>query len=90
MVMAEEEDTERKRRKGTWTGIALIAFGLAGAVISYVQDSNTLDFFSMMHAKDFAILHAVLWGIAGLIVILWYNRPPADPTARYNDRDPLS
>ena len=88
--MAEKEDAEQKRRKGTWAGVAMIALGLAGAVISYFQDSNSFDFFKMMHAKDFAILHAVLWGIAGLIVILWYNRPPPDPTAPYSDRDPLS
>ena len=87
--MADEEDVERKRRKGTWAGIALIGFGLIGAVISYIQDSNSFDITSMMHAKDFAILHAVLWGVAGLIVILWYNRPPPDPP-EYNDRDPLT
>jgi hypothetical protein len=29
-------------------------------------------------AKDYAILHLVLWTFAGLGIILWYNRPPDD------------
>ena len=80
-------DAARKRRKGTWTGLALIAFGLIGAVVSYFQDAHSFDYFKMMHAKDFAILHAVLWTIAGLLVIAWYNRPPPDPADENRNYD---
>ena len=82
-----DEAAARKRRKGTWTGLALIAFGLIGAVVSYFQDVHSFDYLKMMHAKDFAILHAVIWTIAGLVVIAWHNRPPPDPADENRDYD---
>jgi hypothetical protein len=38
----------------------------------------------MMHAKDFAILHAVLWCLFGLGLILWHNRPPSGPSQPFD------
>jgi hypothetical protein len=85
---SDTDEAARKRKKGTWAGVAMIAFGLIGAVVSYVQDVHSFDYFKTMHAKDFAILHAVLWTIAGLIVIAWHNRPPPDNSNTYDPNDP--
>ena len=54
----------------------MIAFGIAGAVFSYYRDSNSFNLIDMIHAGDFAILHAVLWTIAGLFVMAWYSISP--------------
>lgn len=81
-------DRESKRKKGTIVGCAMIALGLITAVWSYFRDSGSLDFTSMTHAADFAVLHAVLWGLAGGAVILWYNRDPdSDPPPPYERDD---
>ena len=80
-----------KRRKGTIAGLCLIAFGIAGAIIRYVQDSDSFDFVSMIEAGNFAVLHLVLWTVAGLGVIAWYQLMPGggksddDPPARFRD-----
>jgi hypothetical protein len=81
-----------KRRKGTIAGLCLIAFGIAGAVIGYVQDSDSFDIIRMIEAGRFAGLHLLLWTVAGLAVIAWYQLMPAggggrddDPPARFRD-----
>ena len=81
-----------KRKKGTIAGLCLIAFGVAGAIIGYVQDSDSFDIIRMIEAGRFAALHLVLWTIAGLGVIAWYQLMPADgsrteddPPARFRD-----
>ena len=71
--MADKE-TDRGR-KGTYVGIGFIVFGLIGAVFTYYNDLGSFDLIRMMEAKNYAILHAVLWCGAGIGVILWYNRP---------------
>ncbi len=67
-----------KRKKGTIAGLCLIAFGAAGATYSYVQDSASFDIIRMVEAGSFAMLHLVLWTIAGLAVIAWYQLKPSD------------
>jgi hypothetical protein len=81
----DSTDAARKRKKGTISGLALIAFGVVGAIVGYYQDVNSLDYFRMGVAKDYAILHLALWSIAGLCVILWYNRPPSDNRDPYDN-----
>jgi hypothetical protein len=66
------------RKKGTLGGLALIAFGIVGAIVGYFSDIDSFDYLRMSAAKDYAILHLVLWTLAGLGIILWYNRPPDD------------
>ena len=78
--MAESEDAAWKRRKGTYTGLAVIALGIVSAIVMYFVDRNSMSFFNYMYASDMAIVHAVLWGIVGLVIILWHNRQPPDPT----------
>jgi hypothetical protein len=89
IVMEEnaEDTASQKRRKGTIGGLAMIVFGLISAIWVYVGDSSSLDFFRMMNATYFAIVHVVLWTIAGLIIILWYNRPPPDFPSHFDTRD---
>ncbi len=80
------DEAAAKRRKRTYVGLAMIAFGVIGAIVSYFQDKASLDIIRMMEAKDFAILHLVIWTIAGLCFIAWANRSPDDG----NDFDNLS
>jgi uncharacterized membrane protein len=79
-----------KRRKGTLGGLLAIALGLLTAIVMYFVDtSSPIDYFRWMHAMDMAIVHAVLWGIVGVIIILYHNRQPPDPAAtNYNPNDP--
>jgi hypothetical protein len=80
-----------KRRKGTIAGLCLIAFGIVGAIIGYVRDFNSFDIIRMIEAGNYAMVHLVLWTIAGLAVIGWYRLKPADddrnddPPARFRD-----
>jgi hypothetical protein len=78
--MAESDDAAWKRKKGTLTGLAVIALGIVSAIVMYFVDRNSMDFFRWGHASDMAIIHAVLWGFVGLVIILWHNREPPDPT----------
>jgi uncharacterized membrane protein YeaQ/YmgE (transglycosylase-associated protein family) len=78
--MTESKDAASKRKRGTLTGLAAIALGIIGSIVMYVVDSNSMDFFRIGHASDMAIIHAVLWGFVGLVIILWHNREPPDPT----------
>ncbi len=72
LIVADRRDN---RKRGTWVGIGMIVLGALGALVGYVQDGDSLDYLRMMRAGDFAILHLVLWTIAGLLVIGWYNLP---------------
>ena len=85
-----EAPTPELRRKGTFYGLGMIAFGLVGAIAIYVYDSNSMDYFDQTYALKSAVLYAVLWLLGGIGVILWYNRNPNDrlpPLARDDDRD---
>jgi hypothetical protein len=68
------DDWTTKQKRGTYAGAALIALGLITAVIGYVNDSDSLNF----DAGRNAILHAVLWTIAGAVVIGWHHLPKPD------------
>jgi len=80
-----------KRRKGTIAGLCLIAFGIVGAIIGYIQDPGSFDIVRMIEAGNFAVLHLALWTVAGLRVIAWYQFLPGDrsrdddPPARFRD-----
>ena len=79
-----------KRRKGTLVGLVVIALGLASAIVMYLVDRSSFDFFKKMHAMTFAVVHAVLWGIVGIIMIAWHNRQAPDNRNRgYDPNDPL-
>jgi len=80
------------RRKGTLGGLLAIALGLLSAMVTYLVNRDSLfDFFKSMYAMDFAITHAVLWSIAGGVLILYHNRQPQDASRNntYDPNDPL-
>ncbi len=74
----QSEADATKRRKRTYVGLGMIVFGVIGAVVGYVQDTGSLDIIRMLEAKNYAILHLVLWTIAGLAFIGWANLPRDD------------
>jgi hypothetical protein len=89
-VTEETPDAAQTRKagtRGTMVGLSVIALGLASAIVMYLVDSSSFDFFKMMHAMEFAILHAFLWGIVGVVLILWHNRQPPGQ-ANINTYDP--
>jgi len=86
--MADEEDAAQKRRKGTIAGILMIVLGVLSSFVVSYMDSTSFDVFRMMNATDLAVVHAVLWSIAGLLVILWYNRQPPDSGDAYPGYEP--
>jgi hypothetical protein len=75
---SETDEAAAKRKKLTYAGLALIVFGVIGAIVGYFNDKASFDITRMLEAKDFAILHLVIWTIAGLGVIAWANKPPDD------------
>jgi hypothetical protein len=75
---SETDEAAAKRKKRTYVGLAMIAFGVIGAVVGYFNDKASFDIMRMLEAKDFAILHLVIWTIAGLGFIAWANKPPDD------------
>jgi hypothetical protein len=75
---SETDEAAAKRKKRTYAGLALIAFGVIGAIVGYFQDRGSFDIIRMLEAKNYAILHLVIWTIAGLGVIAWANKPPDD------------
>jgi hypothetical protein len=75
---SETDEAAAKRKKRTYAGLAMIAFGVIGAVIGCVQDKASFDIIRMLEAKNYAILHLVIWTIAGLGFIAWANKPPDD------------
>jgi hypothetical protein len=86
------DEVADKRRKGTIAGLCLIGFGVAGAIVGYMQDSGSFDVVRMIEAGNFAMLHLVLWTFAGLAVIAWYQLQPGasdrgtdDPPERFRD-----
>jgi len=78
------------RRKGTLGGLLAIALGLGSAMVMYLVNRNSFDFFENIYAMDLAIVHAVLWSIVGGILILYHNRQPPDPSSTnlYDPNDP--
>jgi len=61
-------------------GLALIAYGLLGGVYDYYRDSTSMDFIAANMAAKGAILHAVLFTMAGLVMIGWHRlRDPQNP-----------
>lgn len=75
------------RRKGTLGGLLAIALGLLSAMVMYLVNRSSFDFFKSIYAMDMAIVHAVLWSIFGGILILYHNRQPPDHAANnsYDD-----
>lgn len=61
-----------KQARGFIVGAIFIAWGVIGAVISYVSDSDSFDIVRMVDASDNAILHAVIWIAVGAGIIAWY------------------
>jgi hypothetical protein len=75
---SDKDEAAAKRKKRTYVGLAMIAFGVIGAVVGYFNDKASIDIIRMLEAKDFAILHLVIWTIAGIGLIAWANKPPDD------------
>ena len=79
--MSDESEVDKaaaKRKARTYMGLGMIAFGVIGAVVGYINDSGSFDIIRMLEAKNFAILHLMIWTIAGLAFIGWANLPPDD------------
>ncbi len=81
------EKSASKRKKGTLGGLLMIVFGVLSAFVVYYNDRHSFDYIRMTEAMNYAIVHAVLWTIAGLCVILWYNRPPPEKDLPFDNRD---
>jgi hypothetical protein len=89
-AIAPTREQTWERRKGTLGGLLAIAFGLISAMVMYLVDSSSFDFFKRMHAMEFAVLHAFLWGTVGVVMILWHNRQRLHHRKRvYDPNDPL-
>jgi hypothetical protein len=71
-----------RRKKGILTGLIFLVWGIVGAFFVYQQDVNSLDFIRIMNATTYAILHAVLWGVAGASLIIWYSVGPGSEDKR--------
>ncbi len=65
--------TPQVRTRGMIGGLAIVAYGLASAVYGYYRDLDSMDFATMAAAPDYAVLHVVLFGLAGLGVIAWFR-----------------
>ena len=76
------------RRKGTLGGLLAIALGLLSAMVMYLVNRSSFDFFKNIYAMDLAIVHAVLWSIFGGILILYHNRQPPDHAANNGSDNP--
>ena len=75
---SNEDEAAAKRKKRTYAGLAMIAFGVVGAIVGYFNDKASFDIIRMLEAKNYAILHLVIWTVAGLGFIAWANKPPDD------------
>jgi len=65
-----------RQSRGIFIGVIFIAWGIIGAVVSYVSDTDSFDIIRMIDASQNAIVHAILWvGIGGGIVA-WYAIGP--------------
>lgn len=74
--MSDESEADKaaaKRKMRTYMGLGMIAFGVIGAIVGYFQDRGSFDIIRMLEAKNYAILHLVIWTIAGLALIGWAN-----------------
>jgi len=60
-----------KLRNAALAGGAAFVFGIAGATYLYFRDKDSMDYVSITHAADGAILHGVLWSIVAGIVFLY-------------------
>jgi hypothetical protein len=65
-----------KSAKGLIVGAIFIAWGVIGALMSYVSDSGSFDIIQMVDASDNAIVHAVIWIAAGTGIVAWYWMGP--------------
>lgn len=72
----EAKKAALKRKMRTYMGLGMIAFGVIGAVVGYVRDSESFDLITMLEAKNYAIVHLVIWTIGGLACIGWARLPP--------------
>jgi hypothetical protein len=65
-----------RRGRGIFIGAIFIAWGIIGAVVSYVGDTDSLDIVRVIDASQNAIVHAVLWIAIGGGFIAWYAIGP--------------
>ena len=65
-----------RQGRGMIIGAAFIAWGVVGALVSYVGDTDSFDVIRMIDASQNAILHAVLWIAVGAAFIAWYTIGP--------------
>jgi len=72
--MQRSMDKAKLRNAALLAG-AIFLFGIVTAIYSYYRDSDSMDYSSIVHAEDGAILHAVLWSIvAGVVFVYQFAR----------------
>ena len=72
-------DTPQWKTKGLLNAALLVAWGWLGAIYLYFRDKGSMDYSAMSNALQGAILHAVLFTVAGLLVLAWYYKKDQRP-----------
>jgi len=67
-------DAAPRKPKRPYLGFLFLAYAVGGAIYDYVSDSSSMDLVTRDIAFKGAVLHLILWGIAGLGLILWFYR----------------
>jgi prolipoprotein diacylglyceryltransferase len=75
----DDAEAERQRRIGRIIAAAFIGYGVIGGLYLYVRDSTSFDFFAVGYALEGALVHAVLFSLAGLLLMAWRYRKAREP-----------
>jgi len=80
------ERTPQQRSIGVVCGLALIAYGVVGAIYQYVSDVTSA--YTAGDALFLALMHVVLFGVGGGLVIAWAtDYRPQSILSRNDDGD---
>lgn len=79
--MSDSDTGITRQGKGIFVGVILLMWAVIGALISYVNDTDSLD------ASQNAIVHFVIWAALGVGVIFWYGIGPGSARQRSDDAD---
>jgi|GEM_PF-4319824 len=85
--MADSDTGITRQGKGIFVGVIFIAWGVIGAIWSYYNDTDSLDFVRMLDASRNAIVHAMIWIGLGGGLILWNLFGPGSSGRKAFDDD---